>query len=423
MWKPIERRVPRRILTVIQRRLQSEPVVALVGSRTVGKSTLLREVAAANHVQVIDLDDLRVRAAVAADPSLFVEGPGPICIDEYQHVPRLLDAIKARLNSGAPPGSFVLTGSTRIEALPRAAQSLTGRLHVLSVLPLAQAEMADPSFNFLEVLLDQPDALVSPLPSSTTRTDYIDRVVAGGMPMALTRRTIGERGLWFDDYLRLTVERDALEISKVRQRDALPRLLRALAGQTAQMLNMANASGQIGLERSTGENYTQILESVFMLYRLPAWGRTLSRQVRQLPKLHVCDSGIAARLMRVDAARLSRLDPTSISLFGHLLETFVMWELLKLASWTEGFIGFGHWHTRAQEEVDLVLEREDGRILAFEMKAGSELGRQDERGLRALRRAVGDAWLAGVVLYGGRYGYRLEEGLYALPVDRLWRPG
>lgn len=121
---PAGRRVP----AVALERMADDPVLLLEGPRSVGKSTLLREIANLRGARILDLDDLATRDAVAADPGTMIVGDQPVCIDEYQKAPVVLDAIKAELNPGATPGRFVLTGSTRHDSLPRAAQALTGRL-------------------------------------------------------------------------------------------------------------------------------------------------------------------------------------------------------------------------------------------------------------------------------------------------------
>jgi predicted AAA+ superfamily ATPase len=112
---------------VARQRVTEEPVVILTGPRTVGKSTLLAALATEFGRPVFDLDRPDVRAAATADPGFLVSGPEPVLIDEFQHVPEILDAIKAELNQDTRPGRFVLTGSTRYTVLPQAAQSLTGR--------------------------------------------------------------------------------------------------------------------------------------------------------------------------------------------------------------------------------------------------------------------------------------------------------
>ena len=117
------------------------------------------------------------------------------------------------------------------------------------------------------------------------------------------------------------------------------------------------------------------------------------------PKVHVVDSGVAARLLRLTPERLARLDPASLTEFGHILETFVVVELLKQASWLDGIAGFGHWRTHDGDEVDLVVERDDGSVVAFEVKAGSRVAPEDLRPLRKLREAAGDAFVAGIALW------------------------
>lgn len=409
----------RRATAVANALLVEEPVLALQGPRAVGKTTLLGAIAAERNVGVIDLDDLATRDAAAADPALFVSGPAPVCIDEYQHVPTLLDAIKAELNRDSSAGRFVLTGSTRHDALPRAAQALTGRLHLMTVHPLSQGELAGQREHFVETLFADASALVSAQLSQTTRADYVERITMGGFPMAVQRREQARRR-WFDDYLTLSLERDVIELSRIHQRAALPKLLNRLAGQTAQMLNITAAGTQAGLTPDTAERYTQLLEALFLLRRLPAWGTTLRARAVATPKVHVVDSGIAAHLLRSTPAKLARADATSLQQFGHLLETFVVAEVFKQVSWLDGIVGCGHWRTHDGDEVDVVIERDDGTVAGVEAKAGSRVTNKDLSGLRTLRESLGEAFAAGVVLYTGQRAYTVEDRISVLPVDRLW---
>ena len=413
--------VDRRIVDVALARLSDEPVVLLEGPRTVGKSTALRELARRLGGEVLDLDDPATRDAVAADPSTMIQSGSLICIDEYQHAPAVLDAIKARLNRSTRPGQFVLTGSARHESLPAAAQALTGRLHRMTVYPLAQAELEAARPDLLGRLLAASAAGQSA--STTSRQDYLERLTRGGFPLALARRSESARNRWFDDYIRLTLERDVRELSKVRQARALPVLLERLAGQTAQVLNTTAAATATGIDPHTARDYIRLLESVFLIHLLPAWGTTLTSRSANAPKVHVLDPGVAARLLRLTPDKLARRDPTSLTQLGHLLETFVVAELLKEASWMDGIAGAGHWRTYDGVEVDLVIERDDGGVVAFEVKAAGRVPGEDFRGLRKLREALGDAFLAGTVLYTGQRTYTFEDRLHAMPVDRLWTAG
>ena len=181
--------VPRRVSELLKGLVAVEPVIALHGPRSVGKSTVLRGFAADIGGTVLDLDDVEVREAVVGNLASVVSGPAPVCVDEYQRVPEILDALKARLNrEGSRPGTAVITGSTRQDALPATAQSLTGRLHSLTIWPLSQGEIDGVRESMLETLSTDPDAVVGHVPlSTTTRQDYVERVCAGGLPLALRR--------------------------------------------------------------------------------------------------------------------------------------------------------------------------------------------------------------------------------------------
>src|SRR6516225_11957742 len=152
----------RRLRQVEEARLAEEPVVILNGPRTVGKSTLLSELARHLGRAVIDCDDLATRAAVRSDPARFVESEQPVLIDEYQHVPELLDAIKAQLNRDLRPGRYVLAGSTRYAAIPAAAQALTGRVDIIPVLALTQGEIDGVVETFVAGLLNDDGIDMSP---------------------------------------------------------------------------------------------------------------------------------------------------------------------------------------------------------------------------------------------------------------------
>ncbi|MGA4670889.1 ATP-binding protein [Propionibacteriaceae bacterium Y1923] len=415
--------VPRRISDLLAERVQIEPVIALHGPRSVGKSTVLRGFADSVGSSVIDLDDVGVREAVQGNLAATVRVGAPVCIDEYQRVPDVLDALKARLNrEGSPPGTAVITGSTRQDALPARVQALTGRLHSLVIWPLSQGELEGARENLLEALSADADAVVSAAPlSTTTRAEYVDRVCSGGMPLAL-RRSGPARARWFDDFVRASVERDAVELSRIRERQALADLLAYVAAQTGQLLNVTTAAEKLGVSRPTAENHLRLLEDLFLVVRLPAWGKNLRSRVSAKPKVHVVDSGLAARLLRLTPEKLTGIDPTSLTDFGHLLETFVVGELRKQASWLEEPAALGHWRTSDGAEVDLVVELDDGRVVAFEVKASERAPGKEFRGLAQLRDLLGARFVGGIMLTTGARSYTYEDRLHVMPVDRLWTP-
>lgn len=418
--------VPRRAAPLTVARLEEEPVVVLEGPRTVGKTQLMRTVAdRMGGVPVFDLDDGATRDAVGNDPATYAGAAvRPVCIDEYQKAPGILAEIKAELNTELAPGRFLLAGSARHDAIPKLSTELTGRYHTIRVYPLSQGEIVGTHERFVEAFIADAASVAAHAEASiTTRDDYIERVVAGGFPIALSRSGAA-RSRWFDDMIRVSLERDLTELSKLRQGALLPAFLQTLAGQTAQVLNVARVGRQMSrqapLDSKTAESWIRLLEAVFLVDRLPAWGTTLRARAANKAKLHVFDSGIAAHLMRAGSAGLRLLDPTSQTEFGHLLETFAVWELRKQVSWLDDVARVGHWRTRDGDEADLVVEMYDGTVVAFEIQSGASVPGKKFDGLRQLREALGDRFVSGAVLYLGRRSYTYEDRLHAIPLDRVW---
>jgi len=411
----------RRLADVAEARFAEEPVLVLNGPRTVGKSTLLGQLAARLGRPVIDCDDPATRSAVRADPGRFVESAEPVLIDEYQHVPELLDAIKAQLNRDLRPGRYVLAGSTRYAAIPAAAEALTGRVDIVPVLPLTQGEIDGIRETFVTRLLDGDGvAGLPPGAAAATRDEYARRSTAGGMPVALRRPPGPSRSRWFANYVDLVVDKDVMDISRVRQRAMLPRLLGQLAARSGQVLNITPVAGAIGLERSTAENYIKLLEAVFLIHRLPAWGTTLGSRVVKHPKVHVVDSGVMAWLLNLTPQKIAQAAPSTLTEYGHLLETFAVGEILKQVSWSDAPVAAGYFRTESGDEVDLVLERDDGQVIAVEIKAGTRVSGDDLRGLRLLKDRLGSRLEEAIVLYTGDYAYRTDGWVQITPLSQLW---
>jgi predicted AAA+ superfamily ATPase len=177
----------------------------------------------------------------------------------------------------------------------------------------------------------------------------------------------------------------------------------------------------MALDRSNVNDFIKLLEAVFLIHRLDAYGRTLSSRVNRTPKVHLVDSGLAAYLLGITESRLAARMPAVLSEFGHVIETFAVNEVLKQAGWADTPITFSHFRTKDGHEVDLVCETEDGRIAGVEIKAASSVDDQHFRGLRLLREKLGASFVGGTVLYLGPHAYTKENRLHVVPLDRLWR--
>lgn len=190
--------------------------------------------------------------------------------------------------------------------------------------------------------------------------------------------------------------------------------------QTGGLLRIARVAETLEISRGTVTSYLELLESLFLISTLPAWGTTVSARSVGAPKIHVVDSGIGAQVLRLSRSKLERGDASTLTEFGHLVESFVVQEITRQVSWIDETVSLVHWRTRDGDEVDLVLERDDGAVLGIEVKAGDRVDPRQLSGLRRLRERLGDAFVAGIAFHLGSRGYMLEDRIHSLPVERLW---
>ncbi len=410
----------RHVLEVIYRNIEAWPVVILEGPRTVGKSTLLQQIAKRWDVGIVDLDEPDIRHRVESDPQAYLAGKRPVLIDEYPKIPGLLSYIKARLNRDGSPGQFVLTGSASVEASDSDLSALVGTYSQVPILPLTQAEILGSDYNFLEEAFRDFEGLGSSGPSNTTRESYIARVLTGGFPLMLRSLDDADRYQRFTDQVDQTINYGMSNLYEVRGHEHLQRLLGKYAAKAGQTLNMQGAAREVGLKRSTAENYTRLLEFLFMIYRLPSWKTNDLGPVRR-PKLYMVDSGVGGRLLCLTEDRILGGEPLFLKQYGHLLETLVLGEVRNMLSWMDGPNHIGYWKDRQGNEVDLVVERPDqNAVIGIEVKASSKVRSGAWKGLRKLGDQLGDRFRGGILMYGGDTTYRLDDDLFAVPIDRLW---
>ncbi len=403
--------------------LTLDPVVVLTGARTSGKSTLVRQLAAQHDAVFHDLDDPAVADMARRDPSLLVaDRARMVVIDEFQHVPGLLPAIKSELNRDLRPGRYVLTGSAQPLAVPDVARFLAGRGRVLTLWPLSQGELEGHRETFVDRLFGDDDQMLDfGSVDDLDRRAYIDRAIAGGFPLAVARGRAVDRERWFESFIELVLQRTVVELREVRRGESLSGLLRALAARTGQLLNVADAGRTIGINRDLALEYTRLLELVHLVVRTPAWSTNLSTRVGRQPKLHVTDSGVAAWLLGQSAERLACADPSAFTQTGHLLETFAATEIQKGTGWAETAVAVSHYRTHDKVEVDLILETRDGRVAGIEVKAFPRLIDRDLSGLRHLRDRLGERFVRGVVLSPNPLPARVDDRILALPIGAIWR--
>lgn len=407
----------RHILPLIDDAMADTPVILLNGARQTGKSTLAQSLTEGQARRYLTLDDQATLTAAKDNPDGFIAGlSGPVILDEVQRAPELFLAIKAAVDRDRSPGRFLLTGSANVMLLPRVADSLAGRMEILSLWPLSMAEMADSaSFNRADYLFNGDLATLNIPPCE--RDQLIAALLCGGFPEVQTRAP-HRRSRWFDSYLQSIMQRDVRDLANLEQLTQMPNLLQLLAGRSGSLLNYAELSRSSGLPQTTLKRYLILLETLFMIFRLPAWERNLGKRLTKAAKVFLPDCGILAHLLDCSKTGLEQ----GPGLPGGLVETFVLSELMKHLAFSSQGLTLWHYRTQSDIEVDFVLENRQGKLTGIEVKAGSKIDPAHFKGLRHLQETEADRFQRGIVLYSGREVIPFGEKLFAVPISMWWAP-
>jgi predicted AAA+ superfamily ATPase len=409
---------------------QDLPAIALEGPKGVGKTAT----AARRAATTFRLDDPAQRAIAEADPSVVLAAAPPILIDEWQHVPAVWDAVRRAVDDGAPASHYLLTGAAAPRTPPT--HSGAGRIVTLRMRPLALSErgLATPSVSLTELLSGRR----SPI-TGQTRVDlagYAKEIVASGFPglRHLTGRALRAQ---LDGYLERIVDRDFQEQGHpVRRPELLRRWLAAYAAATATTTSLEkirNAAGDADdvPNKVTIHAYREVLNRLWILDPVPGWlpSRNHLARLTQAPKHHLADPALAARMLGIDDGALLHgegasdslaraLMPRDGTLFGQLFESLVALSVRVYASAAEARVR--HLRTRdGRQEVDLIVERPDHRVLGVEVKLSGTVTDADVRHLLWLREQLGDDVLDTVVVYTGSYAYRRPDGVAVVPAALL----
>ncbi len=400
--------LPRLVAQSLAERLRVMPAVVVTGARQTGKSTLAQELAPGKR-RYFSLDDLDVADAARRDPELLVGGDQPVIIDEVQREPDLLRAVKRAIDKKRRPGQFLLTGSANLLLMRRVSESLAGRASYLTLWPMTRREQAGLGrCGLWEDLLGAPDEEWLDLLSAQPDAPEDWRVLArrGGFPTpAVHMRTARERSVWFDGYVRTYLERDLHELSSIVALPDFRRLMRAVCLRLGQLVNQTELGRDVALAQPTVHRYLNLLETSYLLVRLPAYAVNRTKRIIKSPKLYWGDTGVALHLGGSD-------EPG-----GAHLENLVLHDLL---AWRDARLDRAevcYWRTTIGEEVDFVIEA-GGRLLPIEVKATGRPRLGDAKHLRTFRAEYGKKARAGLLLHTGSTLEWIAPDVLAVP---WWR--
>jgi predicted AAA+ superfamily ATPase len=400
--------------------------VALEGPRGVGKTAT----ASRRAGSIFELDDPNQREVLAADPAQIDAIEGTVLIDEWQRLPPIWDYVRRRVDAGADPGRFLLTGSSAPAENP--VHSGAGRIVRLRMRPLSLAErgLADSTVSLGRLLSGERPAVAGTTDVGVAA--YVEEILASGFP-DIRRLTGRLRRAQLDGYLARVIERDFPDQGlRVRRPDALRAWLAAYAAATAStasyntLLDAATPGETDKPSKPTSIAYRDVLSQLWLLDPVPGWlpGRGHLRRLTQAPKHHLADPALAAHLLGVDTGallhgRAAGPDiPRDGSLLGALFESLVTLSVRVYAQANEASVH--HLRTRdGDHEVDLIVQRRDQRAVAFEVKLAATAGPADVRHLLWLREQLGADVLDLAVVTTGAHAYRRPDGVAVIPAALL----
>ena len=398
--------------------LQTRPLVYLNGPRQCGKSTLAKSTYSEKQHSYLSFDSPVNLAAAKSDPAKFIDSL-PFdklkIIDEVQLLPEFFSYLKIEVDKYREKGKgtelFLLTGSANLMALPRLAETLVGRMSILTLFPFSSSEYKRTGVNFITRLFEE-----KPEYRSYNTYNLLETIENSTFPEPALNLNI-DREQWFGDYLNTLIQRDVRTITDIRNPNKMLMLFSFLAMRAGSLLNNSQIAQEAGLDIKTYERYKAAAINTFILFEIPAWSKpnNLNKRFTKSPKLFFTDTNLLAYLLRRNLKSIYDNDRIAM---GHLFENFIASEIIKNATSITG-LDISHFRTSDQKEVDFVLEKGND-VIGIEVKLNSTPSVNDFNGLKLLKEAVKGRFKLGVVIYTGTEMVPFGEDLWALPVCYLW---
>ncbi|MEA2019962.1 MAG: ATP-binding protein [Campylobacterota bacterium] len=414
--------ISRKLEPIILEMLKEFRIVAINGPRQSGKTTLQKLVAKNKNIKYLTFDDPDIFNTASADPIGFISflSKENIAIDEVQLLPEIIPAIKMSVDEQNRKGMFLLTGSSDMFKNSKIKESLAGRMVSFNLFPLSYSEINNRSINIIDKLFSDDFNDFNIDFNSIEDISFTQAVVNGGYPEVYTSSNRAKKA-WFDFYIKARITKDiaTLENIDLTKISSISKLLQVLAGQIGSIVNYKNISNKIQIADKTVAKYIQILEALYIIKLVPAYSNNQLKRVIKSPKVQFIDTGLASFLLNVDVtgAMINQGE-----FYGNLVESFIYSELIKHQSYANININIYHYRDQQKKEVDFILESSDGRIVALEIKSGSNIKKEHFKGLITLSKTIKQKDFKGIILYGGNQilPYKIEEyQFWAIPLKIL----
>ena len=360
--------ISRNLEKVVSAVTKEYPVVLVTGPRQVGKTTMLQKLMEGTGRNYVSLDDLNERNLAKTDPGLFLQlHKPPILIDEIQYAPELFTYIKIHVDMNRDPGAFWLTGSQVFKLMRGVQESLAGRVAVLSLTSLSQAEICDGEMEPFTVDLDALTMRGKERKQVDARGIF-ERIYRGSMPAIISGQNSNSQ-IFYSSYLSTYIERDVKELSDAIDSLKFLHFITAVAARCGQMLNVADIVRDADINQKQAKDWLGILETLGIIFYLHPYSNNLLKRLVKTPKLYFYDTGLVCYLTKWSSAETLE----SGAMNGAILENYVVAEIMKtyLNSGKEPFMYY--YRDKDAKEIDIVLEH-DGVLNPIEIKKTSNPG-------------------------------------------------
>lgn len=418
------RTVQRHIQDSILEYLEIFPVVYINGPRQAGKTTLVRELLSGSFGgKFITFDDALERGAATQNPQSWLRDLGyPLIIDEVQMVPELFRPIKklvdeqryAALQAGEKEtanGHYLLTGSANLMALPALADAMVGRMGTLTLLPFSASELLGTKPRFIDRCFAQDFSGIEA--DKNSLLEMMEKATfpeLSGMKPALADD-------WFRNYVQKITLEDPRQIYNLEKAAFMPVLLQLLAARAGNLINDADIARDAGLNTITARTYRNLLSGTFVTHYLYPWYRNTTKRLVKSSKIYFCDTMLLCHVLQTGPEALAKEQPQR---FGHVLENFVLSELMKMNHAADDNTTISFYRTRDDREVDFVLER-GHKLVGIEVKYAENIGSKELAGLKELQEETGKSFQCGIVLCNTPRVIPYDKNIFLVPFSALWQ--
>lgn len=361
----------RQLTTHLHKLAKQLPIIAIVGPRQSGKTTLAKLAFPGYHY--VSLEDLDHRAYATEDPRGFLQDyPAGTIVDEAQLAPQLFSYLQTHTDKTNKPGQYILSGSQNFLLLEKISQSLAGRVNLLTLLPLSLAELSN---------------------NNLLRNNVNSLILNGFYPRLYSAKLAAKD--WYPSYIQTYLERDVRQIKNLLDLAPFQLFLKMCAGRCGQLLNLSALANECGISHNTAKSWIGILGASYIIYLLQPYHQNYNKRLVKTPKLYFYDTGVACSLLGLKTAE----QLTAYHLRGALFENFIISDMMKSVFNQNQTPALYFWRDKSGHEIDCIIEKAD-QLLAFEIKSGKTITEHLFSGLRYFQQLAGHP-LESFLIYGG----------------------